>query len=181
MSLNPLKKASLTAGKESGASFNKTFGSTLGGVKGVAAKAFGAVTVAAGAAAASVAAATAVVGKQAFDAYASYEQLAGGINKLFGDASSIVMQNAENAYRTAGMSANDYMEQASGFAAALTQSLGGDVVKAAEQADVAMRAISDNVNTFGTEADLVTQAFQGFAKQNYTMLDNLNNMGALAA
>ena len=67
------------------------------------------------------------------------------------------------------MSANEYMQQVSGFAAALTNSLGGDTVKAAEQADVAMRAISDNVNTFGSDIDSVTAAFQGFAKQNYTI------------
>lgn len=150
----------------------------------------------------SVAAAGAAVGlgKSALDAYASYEQLEGGISKLFSTnmnrkdfveqfagsaeeankvwadgekAFSTVMENAQQAYKTTGMSANEYMETVSGFAAALTNSLGGDTVAAAGQADVAMRAISDNVNTFGSDIESVKMAFGGFAKQNYTMLDNL--------
>lgn len=137
---------------------------------GGAAKAIGTTVVAVTGAA--VAGATAV-GKAALDGYTQYEQLAGGITKLFGDADEAVMAHAQEAYRTSGMSANQYMEQVSGFAAALTDSLGGDTVKAAAQADVAMRAISDNVNTFGTDMESVQYAFQGFAKQNYTMLDNL--------
>lgn len=155
----------------------------------------------AGAALAAAGAATVALGKQALDSYANYEQLEGGISKLFGtggktleqyaqsvgmsveeaagkyealnQAHDKVMQNAQNAYQTAGMSANQYMEQVSGLSAALVNSLGGDTVKAAEQADVAMRAISDNVNTFGTDIESVSTAYQGFAKQNYTMLDNL--------
>ena len=137
----------------------------------------------------------------AVSGYAEYEQLSGGIQKLFGAggltiekyaeqqgttvdeikdkyndlmmAQDAVMDHANEAYKTAGMSANQYMEAVSGFSAALTNSLGGDTVKAAEKADVAMRAISDNVNTFGTDMGSVQNAFQGFAKQNYTMLDNL--------
>lgn len=137
----------------------------------------------------------------AIEGYASYEQLAGGVAKLYGnanqsvqeyaatvgksvsevegdwkrneDAQRMMMENAQKAFETAGMSANQYMEQATGFSAALISSLGGDTVKAAEQTDVAMRAISDNVNTFGSDMDSVQMAFQGFAKQNYTMLDNL--------
>ena len=127
------------------------------------------------------AAAVGVLTKQAVSAYANYEQLAGGVKKLFGDANEIVMKNASQAYKTAGMSANQYMEQVTSFSAALINSLGGDTKKAAEQADVAMRAMSDNVNTFGTDMASVQAAFQGFAKSNYTMLDNLNTMGALAA
>ena len=111
--------------------------------------------------------------KQAVQAYASYEQLAGGVKKLYGDASDEIIKNANQAYKTSGMSANQYMEQATSFSAALINSLNGDVSAAAKQTDVAMRAISDNVNTFGTDMGSVQYAFQGFAKQNYTMLDNL--------
>ena len=109
----------------------------------------------------------------AVEGYASYEQLAGGVKKLYGDASNTVMRFAQDAYKTSGMSANQYMEQATSFSAALVSSLGGDTAAAARQTDVAMRAISDNVNTFGSDMDSVQNAFQGFAKQNYTMLDNL--------
>lgn len=88
-------------------------------------------------------------------------------------AQELVLENAMSAYKTAGMSANEYMETATSFSASLISSLGGDTMKAAEQTDVAMRAMSDNVNTFGTDMQSVQYAFQGFAKQNYTMLDNL--------
>lgn len=117
-------------------------------------------------------AAKSVVGG-AVEAYSTYEQMVGGVDKLFGDASGKLQQYAAQAYQTAGMSANQYMEQATGFSAALISSLGGDTQKAAQQADVAMRAMSDNVNTFGSNMEDVQNAFQGFAKQNYTMLDNL--------
>ena len=117
-------------------------------------------------------AAKSVVGG-AVKAYSTYEQMVGGVDKLFGDASGKLQQYAAQAYQIAGMSANQYMEQATGFSAALISSLGGDTVKAAEQADVAMRAMSDNVNVFGSNMQDVQNAFQGFAKQNYTMLDNL--------
>lgn len=113
------------------------------------------------------------IGKQAFDAYSSYEQLSGGVDKLFGNASEQLKQYAQEAYKTSGMSANQYMEQATSFSAALINSLGGDQQKAAEMTDVAMRAMSDNVNVFGSNMEDVQNAFQGFAKQNYTMLDNL--------
>jgi hypothetical protein len=96
-------------------------------------------------------------------------------------AQNIVLENSKNAYKTAGMSANQYMEIATSFSAALINSLEGDTIKAAEQTDVAMRAISDNFNTFGGDIGMIQSAFQGFAKQNYTMLDNLNKMGALVA
>ncbi len=117
-------------------------------------------------------AAKSVVGG-AVEAYSTYEQMVGGVDKLFGDASGKLQQYAAQAYQTSGMSANQYMEQATGFSAALISSLGGDTVKAAQQADVAMRAMSDNVNVFGSNMTDVQNAFQGFAKQNYTMLDNL--------
>lgn len=114
----------------------------------------------------------AVVGG-AVSSYSAYEQLAGGVDKLYQGASDKVKQYAQNAYKTSGMSANQYMEQATSFSAALINSLGGDVDKAADLTDVAMRAMSDNVNTFGSDMQSVQYAFQGFAKQNYTMLDNL--------
>lgn len=148
---------------ESGA---RSFGSKFGGILKTGAKAFAVI----GATATAVGA---KIGKMALDAYADYEQLEGGVEKLFGNASDIVMQNAKNAYQTAGMSANQYMEQATSFSASLIDSLNGNQKKASEQVDVAMRAISDNFNTFGGDMSMIQGAFQGFAKQNYTMLDNL--------
>lgn len=150
----------------------------IGGIAdGIGGKLAGAAKVGAAAVAAvgvAAAGATAAVGKQALDAYASYEQLSGGVEKLFGpESAQIVMDNAQKAFQTAGMSANQYMEQATSFSAAMINSLGGDTQKAAEMTDVAMRAMSDNVNVFGSNMGDVQNAFQGFAKQNYTMLDNL--------
>ncbi len=129
-------------------------------------KAFAAVS------AAATAAGVAMV-KSALDGYAAYEQNVGGMQKLYGGASQTMIEQAQNAYKTCGMSANQYMEQASSFSAALVNSLSGDTQAAAAQAQKAMVAMSDNVNTFGTDMVDVTNAFQGFAKQNYTMLDNL--------
>ena len=156
---------------------------------------------------AAVAGTTAAVGatvalvKKSVSEYAEYQQLLGGVQKLYGTAGmsveeyaasvgksvdevkdkyaelttaqDLVLENAQNAYATAGMSTQEYMEQATSFSAALINSLGGDTVKAAEQTDVAMRAISDNYNTFGGDMESISRAYQGFAKQNYTMLDNL--------
>lgn len=127
-------------------------------------------------AAAAVGAAAVAVGKLTKDAvqsYAEFEQLKGGVEKLYGSAASELMNYANEAYKTSGMSANQYMEQATSFSAALINSLEGDTSAAAKQTDVAMRAISDNFNTFGGDIQNVQNAFQGFAKQNYTMLDNL--------
>lgn len=112
-------------------------------------------------------------GKQSLDAYARYEQLVGGVDKLFGDSSKKLQEYAANAYKTSGMSANQYMEQATQFSASLISSLGGDTEQATELANVAMTAMSDNVNVFGSNMEDVQNAYQGFAKQNYTMLDNL--------
>lgn len=172
----------------------KGFGSKLKGSLGTAAKA----------SMAAVGAASAAVGvfvKKAVDSYAQYQQMEGGVKKLYGNmgmslqdyaasvgktvgqarseynrldkAQNMVLKNAQNAYKTAGMSANQYMEMSTQFSAALITSLGGDTVKAAQQTDVAMKAISDNFNTFGGDIGNIQNAFQGFAKQNYTMLDNL--------
>ena len=101
------------------------------------------------------------------------QQSLGGIETLFKDSAATVIANAEQAYKTAGMSANDYMEQVTGFAAGLLQSLGGDTAKAADVADMAMQDMADNANKMGTSMESITNAYQGFAKQNYTMLDNL--------
>lgn len=136
-------------------------------------------------------------GKAAFDSYQQYEQLWGGVQKLYGNAGmsienyaksvgksvdeisadyqrneraqQLMLDNANEAWKNAGMDANAYMETATSFSASLINSLGGDTERAAELTDVAMRAMSDNVNTFGTDFASVQNAFQGFAKQNYTI------------
>ena len=113
------------------------------------------------------------ISKSALDAYANYEQLVGGVDKLFGKSSSTIIKNANKAYRTAGVSANKYMEQATSFSASLISSLNGDTQKAAKITDMAIRDMSDNVNVFGSNMEDVQRAYQGFSKQNYTMLDNL--------
>ena len=141
------------------------------------------------------------VGKQAVQGYADYEQLVGGVETLFGtggqsleeyaksvgksvseakgeykklsDSQDTVLKNASNAFKTAGMSANDYMETVTGFSASLIQSLGGDTSKAASYADRAIIDMSDNANKMGTDISSIQSAYQGFAKQNYNMLDNL--------
>jgi len=139
----------------------------LGSIAKTGALAFGAVGTAA-------VSAVSVLAKAAVSSYAEYEQLSGGVQKLFGEqASKTVMKYAQEAYKTAGMSANEYMETATGFAASLLQSVGGDSQKAAQITDVAMRSMSDNANTFGTDIESIKASYQGFAKQNYTMLDNL--------
>lgn len=140
--------------------------SKLGSVVKGAAVAIGAAAVAAGAAAIKL-------GKDVVTAYADYEQLVGGVDTLFGESSAKVQEYAANAYKTAGLSANDYMETVTSFSASLLQSLGGDTSKAADAADIALTDMSDNANKMGTSLDSIQNAYQGFAKQNYTMLDNL--------
>lgn len=105
--------------------------------------------------------------------YADLEQNLGGVETLFKDSSDKVVENAKNAYKTAGVSANEYMQGVTSFSASLLQSLGGDTSKAADVADMAFRDMSDNANKFGTDMSSIQMAYQGFAKQNYTMLDNL--------
>ena len=126
---------------------------------------------------------TAIVGltKQSVEAYAEYEQLVGGVETLYKDSADAIVQYAQNAYQTAGLSANEYMSTVTGFSAALLQSLGGDTELAAGYADMAITDMADNANKMGTSMEMIQNAYQGFAKQNYTMLDNLNTMGALAA
>ena len=141
----------------------------IGTLSGAAAKAGALVaTVAAAAVAGGVA-----IGNAALNAYGSYEQLVGGVDTLFKESSNLVQQYADNAYKTAGLSANDYMETITGFSASLLQSLGGDTKKAADYGDMAIRDMSDNANKMGTSMESIQYAYQGFAKQNYTMLDNL--------
>ena len=120
-----------------------------------------------------MAAGVAKVVKDATAAYADYEQLVGGVETLFKQSSDAVLQYADNAYKTAGLSANQYMETVTSFSASLLQSLGGDTAKAAKQADKAVTDMADNMNKFGTDIQLIQYAYQGFSKQNFTMLDNL--------
>ena len=122
-----------------------------------------------GAAATGIAALT----KNALNNYAEYEQLVGGVDTLFKDSSAKVQEYAANAYKTAGLSANEYMDTVTSFSASLLQSLGGDTEAAADMADVAITDMSDNANKMGTDMASIQNAYQGFAKQNYTMLDNL--------
>lgn len=126
------------------------------------------------AAAATAAAAMAVsVAKAAVEGYANYEQLVGGVQTLFKDSADQVQKYASDAYKTAGLSANAYMEQATSFSASLLQGLGGDTKAAADYADKAIIDMADNANKMGTSIESIQNAYQGFAKQNYTMLDNL--------
>lgn len=147
--------------------------SAFGRLGNGAGKVMAAVGKAVAAGAAAVTGAVVGVGKAALDAYSSYEQLVGGVDTLFKDASGTVQAYAADAYRTAGLSANEYMEQATSFSARLIQGLGGDTAKAAEAANTAITDMSDNVNKMGSSMTDVQNAYQGFAKQNYTMLDNL--------
>lgn len=114
-----------------------------------------------------------VLTKKAIDAYGDYEQLVGGVETLFKESAGIVEQYANNAYKTAGLSANEYMDTVTGFSASLLQSLDGDTTAAAEKANVAITDMADNANKMGTSMESIKNAYQGFAKQNYTMLDNL--------
>lgn len=122
-----------------------------------------------GAASAGVAA----LGTACINAYADYEQLAGGVKTLFKDSADTIQTYADNAYKTAGLSANEYMETVTSFSASLLQSLGGDTDKAAAAANLAITDMADNANKMGTAMESIQDAYQGFAKQNYTMLDNL--------
>lgn len=126
-------------------------------------------------AAALTAAATGVAAltKSSIDQYAEYEQLVGGVDTLFKDASDTIQQYASNAYKTAGVSANTYMEQATAFSASLIQSLGGDTQAAAEYANQAIMDMSDNANKMGTDIESIQQTYQSLMRGNYAMLDNL--------
>lgn len=156
-----LEKEINSAGNKVKSGFSK-----LGSIAGTAMKG---VSVAVGAAA------TAVTGlvTASVNAYAEYEQLVGGVDTLFKDSSKKLQEYANEAYKTAGLSANEYMSTVTSFSASLLQSLGGDTEKAADYANEALIDMSDNANKMGTSMESIQYAYQGFAKQNYTMLDNL--------
>lgn len=145
------------------------FKSSLSGLGSIASGALKGIGVAATAAAGAVGA----VGKAAVDAFADYEQLVGGVETLFQDSASIVENYAATAYKTAGLSANEYMETVTSFSASLLQSVAGDTAEAARAADMAITDMADNANKMGSSMESIQNAYQGFAKQNYTMLDNL--------
>lgn len=161
-----LDKSEYESGLKDANGSMSSFASSVGkGLKTVAKVGAAAVT----AAATGVAALT----KMGVEGYAQYEQLVGGVETLFKSSQNIVMQYAENAYKTAGMSANEYMETVTSFSASLIQSLDGDTAKAAEVGNMAITDMSDNANKMGTSIEMIQNAYNGFAKQNYTMLDNL--------
>ena len=145
------------------------FQKVLGKIGSAVSTAVKASAAAVGAASAGVAA----LGTACINAYADYEQLVGGVETLFKDSADTIQTYADNAYKTAGLSANEYMETVTSFSASLLQSLGGDTEKAAAAADLAITDMADNANKMGTAMESIQDAYQGFAKQNYTMLDNL--------
>lgn len=158
--------------EETGDKAEKTsskMGSVFGNIGKFALKAAKVAVVATTAVATGIAGITA----KAVSEYADYEQLVGGVETLFKDSSDKVVLYANNAYKTAGLSANDYMDTVTSFSASLLQGLGGDTEKAAETANLAITDMSDNANKMGTDMASIQNAYQGFAKQNYTMLDNL--------
>lgn len=177
---NDIKAQFGQAGNEGGKSFGSGLTTGILGGSGAAKSALssiGGAAVTAGklavAGLGAVTGAVTAVGGAALNAYADYEQLSGGVETLFGSSASTLKGYADEAYRTAGMSANQYMTLATSFAASLVQSVGGDTAKAAEYANMAMIDMSDNVNKMGSDMQSVQDAYQGFAKQNFTMLDNL--------
>lgn len=160
----------LTKGLNDAKKKTSSFASTLGSLGRTGAKVLG------GALVAGVATATGAVAglaSSAVNAYADFQQLKGGVEKIFGDSATAVMENAQEAFRTAGISANQYMEQATSFSMSLLQSLEGDTAETARITDMAIQDMADNANTFGSSIESIQNAYQGFAKQNYTMLDNL--------
>ena len=165
--------------KDSGGAVDKAktnwgaFGDTIGKVGAAAAKTVAVLGTAVATAGAVAGAAAISIGKSVVSAYADYEQFVGGVDTLFKENSQTLQNYAANAYKTAGLSANDYMDTVTSFSASLISSLGGDTGKAVEYADKAITDMSDNANKMGTDMASIQNAYQGFAKQNYTMLDNL--------
>lgn len=145
------------------------FNSVMGKVGSTAVKALGAISKAALAVTGAAATAVSALAKSAVDGYAEYEQLVGGVETLFKDSADVIQGYADEAYKTAGMSANAYMETVTGFSASLLQGLQGDTAKAAEIANQAVIDMSDNANKMGTDMTMIQNAYQGFAKQNYTI------------
>ena len=127
----------------------------------------------AGAAIGAASGAIGMLGKQAVESYADYEQLTGGVETLFKTSADTIMKYSDIAYKTAGLSANEYMETVTSFSASLIQSVGGDTAEAAQLADMAIIDMADNANKMGSDMTSIQNAYQGFAKQNYNMLDNL--------
>lgn len=167
--LNSTIKSSMSEAQNTVSSGSSGISKVLGGIGSVATAVGKTVAVGVGVASTAVVA----MGKSAVSAYADYEQLVGGVETLFKDSAKTVIENASKAYTTAGMSANEYMSTVTSFSASLLQSLGNDTVKASEKADMAITDMSDNANKMGTSMEMIQNAYQGFAKQNYTMLDNL--------
>ena len=126
-----------------------------------------------GAGIAAAGAAAVAIAKNSLEAYADYEQLVGGVETMFKENSDLMLSYAKDSYKTAGISANEYMETVTGFSAAMIKSLGGNTAEAAKLADTAITDMADNANKMGTSMESIQNAYQGFAKQNYTMLDNL--------
>ena len=149
------------------------FKKVMGNVGKLATKTMSVIAEAALAASAAAATAVGVMAKEAISSYGEYEQLVGGVETLFGDSADVIQGYAEEAFSTVGMSCNAYMETVTGFAASLVSSLDGDTAKAAEKANTAVSDMADNANKMGTDLQSIQNAYQGFAKQNYTMLDNL--------
>lgn len=147
--------------------------SLSGKLEGIASKTLGTVSKITAGMVTAATGAVAVLTKLSIEQYAEYEQLVGGVETLFKNSSDKVMDYANNAYQTAGMSANEYMSTITGFAASLLQGLGGDTEKAAQIGNLAVTDMADNANKMGTAIENIQNAYQGFAKQNYTMLDNL--------
>ena len=160
-------------GSSLGAGITSRLGSVTSSIGSAFAGAFDVVAKSAAAAGAAAATGLAAAVKGSISAYGEYEQLVGGVETLFKDNAGTVQKYASQAYKTAGMSANQYMETITGFSASLLQGLGGDTAKAAEIGNRAVIDMSDNANKMGTDMGRITDAYQGFAKQNYTMLDNL--------
>lgn len=170
-------KSDLASVSKSGEDTQSKLGGALskvgGVVKTVGKVAVGAVTAAAGGIGA--------ITKGAIEQYAQYEQLVGGVQKIFGKNAQTVIDNAAKAFQTAGMSSNEYMETVTSFSASLVQGLKGDTEAATKYADIAIRDMSDNANTYGTSIGDIQNAYNGFAKGNFTMLDNLSIAGGMAA
>ena len=152
-------------GEKAGEGFSNSFLQAMGSLGGKIVSALAAI---------GVGKAVADLVRSSLDEYANYEQLVGGMQTLYGDAASTVMANAEQAFASAGMSANQYMETATSFSAALVRSVGGDTAEAARLADVAIRDMSDNANKMGTSIESIQDAYRGFARGNFMMLDNLS-------
>lgn len=155
--------------QKTGAACKSLATSAFDGVKSIASGALGLLAAGGTALGGSILA----IGKQALAAYATYEQAVGGVDTLFKDASSTVQKYAADAYKTAGISANSYMNQVTSFSASLISSLGGDTARAAEMGNMAITDMSDNANKMGTSIDSIQQTYQSLARGNYAMLDNL--------